>query len=491
VGPRQKDLRSVKFFGRDDYVIDLTKEDCFKRVVDMRGEVRADMKKLKKILADPLSDKSAALLDKVRDREACETARAATAAFRETGDESTFKAALHVEIDRLDGMQMALKLIANSTAYGVKVEFITDERKQFTPMVLYCGAEKHEIPARRRTQDSETGERETSGFKVEKPGAWFSPDGPLITAGGLLLLTLAQVLAAREGLTYAMCDTDSKAFAQHIGGTLTFEEFSAKVRKITEAFEPLNPYAFIDGERDPLFKIEDANYAFTAKDGEVKTSDILKPLYMLPISSKRYACANVTRADGSDYETREEMFADADKTRVVLRKVSGHGLGAISAHGYGDDSSELADDEADDGADDFSDLDESDQIKLHKLYEDIAVERGLRDSFSSAHEAVPWFKMKGKPVFKWAEVCKGKGNPRLFCDMWRMQLHAFLRGGDRAASNILVRAKRVLHNTPGLLDPQYQQRSINTRHAVELYGEMPHARRSALSTFCLSPRPWL
>jgi hypothetical protein len=513
----QSDLKAVKFFGRDDYVIDLTREECFKRVIDMRSEVRADISKLKKIAANPLSDKSATLLDKVRDREARETTRNAITVLQENGDESAFKAALQIERDRLEGMQMALKLIANSTSYGVKVEFITDERKQSTPMVLYCGAEKHEIPARRRTRDSETGERETSGFKVEKPGAWFSPDGPLITAGGLLLLTLAQCLAAREGLTYAMCDTDSKAFAQHIEGALTFEEFSAKVKKITEAFEPLNPYAFIDGKRDALFKIEDANFAFTAKDGEVEIGDTLKPLYMFPISSKRYACANIERpcarsavarddapgwfpnevceADWSDYATRDEMFTDAANAHVVLRKVSGHGLGAISAPGYGDDTSELADDEADtndeadEDADNFSDLNEGDQVTLRKLYEGVAITHHLKDGFSTPHEAVPWSKIKGKTFFKWSEVCKGKGNPRLFCDMWRMQFHAFLKGGDKASTDILAQAKKVLRNAPGLLEPQYQQRSINTRHAVDLYGKMPHARPFGFINILPKPKP--
>lgn len=472
IGVREN-LTSVKFFGRDDYIIDLTKEDCFKRVIDMRSEVKADMKKLKQIVSDPLSDRSAALLDGVRDKEARETARTAIVVLREADDGNAFKAVMNVEMDRLEGMQMALKLIANSTSYGVKVEFITDERRHFTPMVVYCGDEAHEIPARRRTQDSETGAREISGFKVEKPGAWFSPDGPLITAGGLLLLTLAQCLAAREGLTYAMCDTDSLAFAQHVGDKLTFEEFAAKVRRITEAFEPLNPYDFIDGKRDPLFKIEEANFEFVGKDGDVKIGEKLKPLYMLPISSKRYACANIVRADGSDYETREAMFADADGARVILRKVSGHGLGAISAPGYGDDPSELADGEADKDAGDFSD---DDQVAARKLYESMAHKRGLRNDFSAPHEAVPWFKIGEKTILKWSEVCKGKGNPRLFCDMWRMQFHAFLRGGDKAVSEILTHAKSVLRNAPGLLDPQYQQRSINTRHAVDLYGKMPHAR---------------
>ena len=53
------------------------------------------------------------------------------------------------------------KIQETARKLGVKVEFITDERKQFTPMVLYCGAEKHEIPARRRTQD-----------RTLRPSAW-------------------------------------------------------------------------------------------------------------------------------------------------------------------------------------------------------------------------------------------------------------------------------------------------------------------------------
>ena len=61
--------------------------------------------------------------------------------------------------------------------------------------------------------------QETSSIKVEKPGSWFAPWGPLITAGGRMLIALAEALGRHEGrafggIPYGVCDTDSMAFAR-------------------------------------------------------------------------------------------------------------------------------------------------------------------------------------------------------------------------------------------------------------------------------------
>jgi hypothetical protein len=235
-------------------------------VIDMRSEVEADLKKLKAIIKGPIGEDADKALDRIRDKDvraAVAAARAADEAARTDDDRLHALAPLDAEADRLDGMQLALKLIANSTSYGVKVEFIVDERKEFKAMTVYCGEKPYRIPARARLTDEETGERTVSPFKVERPGAWFDPSGPLITSGGLLFLAIAESLAQRQGLTFGMCDTDSMAFALPLGDETPWADFVTKVKTIAGpegAFEPLNPYDEIDGKRDPLFNIEDANF---------------------------------------------------------------------------------------------------------------------------------------------------------------------------------------------------------------------------------------
>jgi hypothetical protein len=472
----QKDMEALNFFGREDYAID-PREDIFKRVIDMRSEVKADLKKLKTIIEQPIGPEADKALDRIRDKDvkdAVAAARAAHATARSEDDENAALAPLHAEVDRLDGMQLALKLIANSTSYGVKVEFIVDERKEFKAMTVYCGETPHRIPARARLTDEETGERTVSPFKVERPGAWFDPSGPLITSGGLLFLSIAESLARRQGLTFAMCDTDSMAFALPRGDKTPWAEFVAKVKTIAGpdgAFEPLNPYEAIDGKRDPLFNVEDANFEFENIDGKVKIRPAMKPLYMLPVSSKRYACANIVRADGGDYSSREEMLADAKAAKVILRKVSSHGLGAIAALDYGNDD-ELAPAEAE----------EEDEEDIETQAALAAALRSSRSvGHSAPHEAVPYRivakgKRKGEHVYQWGDICKGKGNPRLYCDMWRMVFCQFLLGGDRPLSAVFAGVRKALRGFKGLDDTHYQQRPLNTRNAMMLYGDVPHAR---------------
>jgi signal peptidase I len=128
---RQKDLKAIKFFGDDDYIIDLTKEgvDLFKRVIDMRGEI-----KVKRDECIKGSD----------------------------------------EYNRLDAMQMALKLIANATSYGILVQFDVDESNAQVQVDVYYGDKKYTKEAR-ETIVGYDGTRKISGFKAEKPGKWFSP----------------------------------------------------------------------------------------------------------------------------------------------------------------------------------------------------------------------------------------------------------------------------------------------------------------------------
>src|ERR1700730_17030762 len=59
------------------------------------------------------------------------------------------------EYDRLDAMQLALKLIANATSYGVLVEVIVDEHKAETPCWVYHGGKNTLRKAQKKTINAE------------------------------------------------------------------------------------------------------------------------------------------------------------------------------------------------------------------------------------------------------------------------------------------------------------------------------------------------
>ena len=397
---RQKDLKAIKFFGDDDYIIDLTKEgvDLFKRVIDMRGEI-----KVKRDECIKGSD----------------------------------------EYNRLDAMQMALKLIANATSYGILVQFDVDESNAQVQVDVYYGDKKYTKEAR-ETIVGYDGTRKISGFKAEKPGKWFSPWGPLITAGGRLLIAIAETLAKENGIEYGMCDTDSMFFIRPINPetdeySMTREEFIRRVMLIADKsglFQNINPYERIWNKTknrfdiDAVFSVEDVNYAYNHvlcnvvvynDPKDVHYYKTLKPLYILSISAKRYALANITRQDDTDYDTVEELETDAKNAVIVLRKVSGHGLGHISAPSYSP----------------------VDNIN---------------------HSAVPYSK-KGEPLYN--DVCKGKGNPRLFLDMWYTAFRQFLVGWGKDSDVICKSIDKIIKNWKGLEQPQFQQRSLNTAACMD------------------------
>ena len=93
---RQPNLKKIRFFGDAVYEIDLTQPDVdiFKRILEMRDAIKADMGSLAK------------------------------------GSQ---------EYNRLNAMQLALKLIANSTSYGVFVQFDVDEREKTTKLSIFHG----------------------------------------------------------------------------------------------------------------------------------------------------------------------------------------------------------------------------------------------------------------------------------------------------------------------------------------------------------------
>jgi hypothetical protein len=236
-GDERVPTQPIALYGRPEYTVDLARDDLFTRVIDLRTEIKA------------------------------------RAQLAERADHKA-------EAARLDGLQQALKLLANSTAYGVLVEV---NEKAYAGRALPIDV--YALDKRRCPSD-----------RVEEPGAYFAGAlGPFIPAAGRLLLALAERLAADRGLTYAMCDTDSMFVARP--DEMARAAFRAHCRAVADWFTPLSPYA----GTPPIFE-----YEADVNDWQGRPT----PLYFAGVSAKRYALFN-RLPDGT----------------YCLRKFSSHGLG--------------------------------------------------------------------------------------------------------------------------------------------------------------------
>ena len=83
----------------------------------------------------------------------------------------------------------------------------------------------------------------------------------------------------------------------------------------------------------------------------------------------------------------------------------------------------------------------------------------------------------GKRVPLYGQVCHGKGNARLFLDMWKRAFEMFIeregkQSGDQTSKAILDQMK----TWPGLDKPQFKQRSLNTWTQWGQYKNLPNRR---------------
>jgi hypothetical protein len=173
-----------------------------------------------------------------------------------------------------------LKVLANSTAYGINAEFVREDRQRATAVLCHG-------------LDAEAFEDRVA--HPERPGRYcFPPLAALITAGARLMLSLLEHEVERLGGTHAMEDTDSMAIvATETGGLIRCDGGPHRlsdnspavkalrwedVRQIVKRFEGLNPYnrGIVSGS---ILKIEDVNF----HDGRQRQ------LYCYAISAKRYA----------------------------------------------------------------------------------------------------------------------------------------------------------------------------------------------------------
>jgi hypothetical protein len=249
--PPQDGLRGLKIAGHAEYAVDPYKDDFYKRVIELRRRVKAELKQAER---------------------------------RDKGSQET---------KSLDMDQLALKILANATSYGIFIELnVEDADKEDAPITLFTSQDRRLVEPSKR----------------EEPGRYYHPLlATLITGAARLMLALSERLAIEHGLNWAFCDTDSMAFANTTN--LPFEEFARRVKNICGWFTPLNPY-----EREPdkppvsILEIEDQN--FSTVEGKEKE---LEPLFCFAISAKRYALFNL------------------DGPKPIIRKASAHGLGHFAA----------------------------------------------------------------------------------------------------------------------------------------------------------------
>ena len=192
----------------------------------------------------------------------------------------------------LTAAQKGLKILANSTSYGIFVEINVQRLDEATTVNLH---------------DFRGAVRKIRTNKLEDTGRYFHPLlGTLITGAARLMLALAERNALDHGLDWAFCDTDSLAIANTAG--LTDTEFKEKVDAVRAWFEPLNPYRAPGDEAGSILQLEKVNFPI-GHDGKM---DKLRPVNCLTISAKRYV-----------------LFDRGASSAPVIRKASGHGLGYL------------------------------------------------------------------------------------------------------------------------------------------------------------------
>lgn len=232
-GPKQAGLMPVNLMGRDDCELDPNASDLFSAIINMRDKAKA--------AKDPI--------------------------------------------------EKHLKILANSTGYGVYAEIIRDDAPKVEPLTIIG-------------PDGESFICQTKA--LEEPGRYFHPLlATMITSGARLMLACAEAVAERQRLGWAFCDTDSLAIARP--ETMGRDEFETRVQNVIDWFVPLNPYE----KPGSILQIEDVNYALVTKE--------LTPLCCWAISAKRYALFNIDT-----------------NGRPVIRKASAHGLGHLMEP-YGED----------------------------------------------------------------------------------------------------------------------------------------------------------
>jgi len=225
-GPRQSGLKPIRILGKSDFTIDPNSDDFFTRLIDLRDDAKANQNPIEK----------------------------------------------------------ALKIIANSTSYGIFIEVTRDDAPKSEILDVY----------------GPNGEcQHVCSKALEQPGRYFNPLlGVLITGAARLMLGIAELKTEEFGLDWVFCDTDSLAIARP--ECISREAFRRKTGQIIDWFRPLNPYR----KSESILKLEAINYGIGSKE--------MESLYCYAISAKRNVLFNL---DSSE--------------QPIIRKASAHGLGHL------------------------------------------------------------------------------------------------------------------------------------------------------------------
>ena len=139
----QPSLRPIEVAGEREFRVDPYKDDFYQRVVELRRHVKAELKEAER--RDPDSQ----------------------------------------EAKNLDMNQLALKILANATSYGIFIELNVEDADDDDPPVSIFASQ---------------GERTVEASKREQPGRYYHPLlATLITGAARLMLALTERLAFEHG----------------------------------------------------------------------------------------------------------------------------------------------------------------------------------------------------------------------------------------------------------------------------------------------------
>ena len=231
------------------------------------------------------------------------------------------------EAARLSGF---LKVLANSSGYGIAAEFVRHEEPLPVTVDVFADTE---TPFEARTA------------APEDHGPYcFPPLAATITGAARLMLAMLERLVTDAGGSYVFCDTDSMAIVADRGGGLqpcaggqgrrsdgaqAVRALSwRQVDDIVERFGALSPYDrwAVPGS---ILKIEKEN---------LDTQGRRRQLWCWAISSKRYVLYTL-KAGEPVIERLVDQHEEASREEPELAKVSEHGLGHLLNPLDPDDSS--------------------------------------------------------------------------------------------------------------------------------------------------------
>jgi hypothetical protein len=190
----------------------------------------------------------------------------------------TVKGEVKKKGDNHDALQMFLKILANSTSYGVYIEMNREELKE-TDSIEVFGLNHFEPK-----QDEE----------FEKTGRFYNPlIAVMITGAARLILAMMEQTTKDLGGNFAFCDTDSMSVID-----LVNDRPEMVGQKLVKRFKTLLPYDCPPfEENDSLLEAEDYNWERKNWDKDTDKGNVNKgeyyPLYCFMPSAKRYVLYNL------------------------------------------------------------------------------------------------------------------------------------------------------------------------------------------------------